>query len=89
MRLKNLLGVSLEELGRLVEAQDARAVLRREWHESDPAPERRREILTESLGHLDAQLALVRRRREELESLATELETRRQQVRRRLKEYGG
>ncbi len=89
MRLKNLLGVSLEELGRLVEAQDARAVLRREWHEGHPVPERRREILNESLGHLDAQLALVRRRREELESLATELETRRQQVRRHLKEHGG
>lgn len=89
MRLKDLLGVSLEELGRLVDAEDARALLRREWHEGDPAPERRREILTESLGHLDEQLALVRRRREELESLTTELEARRRGVRRRLQEHGG
>ncbi len=89
MRLKDLLGVSLDELGRLVEAEEARALLRREWHEGDPAPERRREILAEALGHIDEQLALVRRRREELESLASELEARRRKVRRRLTEHGG
>ncbi len=89
MRLKDLLGVSLDELGQLVEAEDARALLRREWHESDPPPERRREILNESLGHIDEQLALVHRRREELETLAAELETRRRQVRRRLQDHEG
>ena len=31
LRLKNLLGVSLEELKELVEAEEARAALRREW----------------------------------------------------------
>jgi DNA-binding transcriptional MerR regulator len=89
MRLRDLLGVSLDEVGRLVEAEEARALLRREWHEDDPAPERRREILAEALGHIDAQLALVHRRSVELEALATELEARRSKVRRRMKEHGG
>ena len=88
MRLRDLLGVSLEELGRLVEAEEARALLRREWHEDQPAPDRRREILAEALGHIDAQLALVHRRSVELEALATELEARRRKVHRRMKEHG-
>jgi DNA-binding transcriptional MerR regulator len=86
MRLKDLLGVSLEELARLVEAEDARSLLRREWHEQDPTSSRRREILAEALGHIDEQLALVRGRRAEIEKLASELENRRRTVRRRMKE---
>jgi DNA-binding transcriptional MerR regulator len=86
MRLKDLLGVSLEELTQLVEAEDARALLRREWHEQDPTTSRRREMLTEALGHIDAQLALVRRRHAEIKTLSSELETRRRRVKRRMKE---
>jgi len=88
IRLKELLGVSLEELRELVEVEEARASLRHEWHEQDPEPARRREILLEGLGHLERQLALVRRRRSELESLAGELEGRRRKLRRRLRELG-
>lgn len=83
IRLKDLLGVSLEELRELVEAEEARAVLRREFHASgDPA--RRDQILREALGHIDHQLELVRRRRAELERLEDELASRRRRVRRRL-----
>jgi DNA-binding transcriptional MerR regulator len=85
IRLRDLLGVSLEELRELVEAEEARAVLRREYRASDD-PERRAEILHQSLGHLDRQLELVRRRRAELDKLEQELTVRRRRVRRRLGE---
>jgi MerR family transcriptional regulator, repressor of the yfmOP operon len=88
MRLKDLLGVSLEELRELVEAEDARAELRRKYHESDD-PARRREILTEALGHIGNQLELVRRRQRELGALEDDLLARRRRVRRRLAEHGG
>jgi DNA-binding transcriptional MerR regulator len=86
LRLKDLLGVSLEELKTLLEAEEARAALRREWRESDPRPARRRQILEESLGHLDRQLELVRRRRADIDRLEEELTARRRRVRGRLKE---
>jgi DNA-binding transcriptional MerR regulator len=85
LRLKDLLGVSLEELRELVEAEEARAVLRREFHESED-PDRRREILHEALGHIAHQLELVRRRQRELKKLEDELLARRRRVRRRLDE---
>ena len=73
LRLKDLLGVSLEELKELVEAEGARAALRREWHGGVEDPVRRRQILDESLGHIARQLELVRRRREEIAKLEDEL----------------
>ena len=73
LRLKDLLGVSLEELKELVEAEDARAALRREWQSGVEDPVRRREILDESLGHIGRQLELVRRRRDEIATLEAEL----------------
>ena len=54
MRLKDLLGLSLDELRTLIEAQDARALLRDEWHHGTPSSARRRAILNESIGHIDA-----------------------------------
>jgi DNA-binding transcriptional MerR regulator len=83
IRLKELLGVSLEELHQLVEAEDARSELRRQFRESDD-PKRRGQILVEALGHIDRQLELVRRRKGELEKLEAELASRRRRVRRRL-----
>jgi DNA-binding transcriptional MerR regulator len=84
MRLKELLGVSLEELKQLVEAEDARAALRAEFERVEDAG-RRREILLEALGHLDSQLELVRRRAAELRRLEAELAARRRRVRARLR----
>jgi MerR family transcriptional regulator, repressor of the yfmOP operon len=86
LRLKELLGVSLDELKALLEAQEARAALRDEWHAGHPDASRRREILAESLGHLDRQLALVRRRRDEIAALEAELAGKRRRVGRRLRE---
>jgi MerR family transcriptional regulator, repressor of the yfmOP operon len=86
LRLKELLGVSLDELKELVEAEEARAALRDEWHHGEPDAGRRREILTASLGYLDRQLALVRRRRDEIAALEGDLAARRRRVLRRRRE---
>jgi MerR family transcriptional regulator, repressor of the yfmOP operon len=84
LRLKELLGVSLDELRELLAAEEARAALRDEWHTDVPDPARRHAILEEALGHIDHQLALVRGRRAEIERLEAELESKRRRVRRRL-----
>jgi DNA-binding transcriptional MerR regulator len=86
LRLKDLLGVSLEELKQLVEAEEARAALRREWHDGVEDPARRRQILEQSLELSDRQLNLVRRRRGEIAKLETELLARRKRVRELLRE---
>jgi DNA-binding transcriptional MerR regulator len=86
LRLKDLLGVSLEELKELVEAEGARAALRREWQEGVDDPVRRRQILDESLGHIAHQLDLVRRRRNEIAALESELLAKRKRVRSLLRE---
>jgi DNA-binding transcriptional MerR regulator len=86
LRLKGLLGLSLEELKELVEAEGARAELRREWHGGVEDPVRRHEILEESLGHIARQLDLVRRRRDEIAKLEAELVARRKRVRGLLRE---
>jgi DNA-binding transcriptional MerR regulator len=86
LRLKDLLGLSLEELKALVEAEDARAALRREWETGVEDPVRRRQILGESLGHIGRQLDLVRRRRDEISVLESELLNKRKRVQARLRE---
>jgi DNA-binding transcriptional MerR regulator len=86
LRLKQLLGVSLEELKELGEAEEARAELRREWRGGVEDPVRRRQILDESLGHIARQLELVRRRRDEIAKLEDELVSRRKRVRGLLRE---
>ena len=85
LRLRELLGVSLEELSELAAAESARASLRREWHEGIEDPVRQREVLEQALGHIDSQLALVRHRRDEIEKLSGELEAKRRRVRDRLR----
>jgi DNA-binding transcriptional MerR regulator len=86
LRLKDLLGVSLEELKELVEAEDARAALRREWHGGVEDPVRRRQILEQSQTYTALQLDLVRRRRNEIAKLEAELVARRKRVRGLLRE---
>jgi DNA-binding transcriptional MerR regulator len=87
LRLKHLLGVSLDELRDLVAAEDARAGIREEFRRTED-PERRADLLRQALAHLDRQLELVRRRRHELDSLEDELATRRARVTARLHEHG-
>jgi DNA-binding transcriptional MerR regulator len=85
VRLRDLLGLSLDQLKALLEAESARAELRREYRKTeDPADQHR--ILEQSLGHISTQLELVQRRRRELEKLERELTDKRKLVRRRLKE---
>jgi DNA-binding transcriptional MerR regulator len=86
MRLKNLLGVSLEELKTLLTAEEARAELRAQLRREDVVPERRRELLDEALGHIDRQLGLVRHRAVELAKLEHELCETRRRVKRKIRE---
>ena len=86
LRLKELLGVSLDDLKLLVEAEDARAALRAEWDAGGAADDggRRQEILREALGHVERQLALVEERRAEIDRLHADLAARRERLRARL-----
>jgi DNA-binding transcriptional MerR regulator len=85
MRLKDLLGVSLEELKTLLTAEEARAEVRAQLRRENVDPERRRELLTEALGHIDRQLHLVHRRAAELGKLEEELSETRKRVRRKIR----
>jgi DNA-binding transcriptional MerR regulator len=86
LRLKDLLGLSLEELKMLLAAEEARAEVRAQLRRGDVEPTRRRELLGEALGHLDRQLELVRHRAAELERLESELSETRKRVRRKIRE---
>jgi DNA-binding transcriptional MerR regulator len=83
VKLRDLLGLSLEQLSQLVEAETARAEIRREYRRTE-SPEQRRELLEQALGHIETQLELVRGRRRELEKLEHELVEKRREVKRKL-----
>ena len=85
VRLRNLLGLSLEQLSSLLEAESARAHLREELRHTESPAERRR-ILEQLDGHISGQLDLVRGRLRELTELAVELEDKQALVRRRIRE---
>jgi DNA-binding transcriptional MerR regulator len=84
-RLRDLLGLSLEQLKLVLEAETARAELRREYRETED-PEQRGRILEQLVTHLDTQIDLVRRRRADLEQLEQELTDRRRRARQLLRE---
>ncbi len=85
IRLRDLLGLSLDQLSQLLEAETARADLRREYEHAQ-APAERKRILEQSLEHISNQLELVRGRQRELSDLAGELEGRRKLVQQRIRE---
>ena len=85
IRLRDLLGLTLEELATLLEAETARATIRREIQQTDDPAEIRR-MREEALGHINTQLELVRRRRREIEQLESELLAKRRLVKQRLAE---
>jgi DNA-binding transcriptional MerR regulator len=87
VRLKELLGLSLEQLSQLLEAETARAEIRRELH-ATADPRRQHELLLQSEGHIANQLALVRGRLAELTKLEADLSERAARVRARLAELG-
>jgi MerR family transcriptional regulator, repressor of the yfmOP operon len=72
IRLRDLLGLSLDELVTLAEAEEARAALRDQWH-GDPSDEERLAILDQAIGLVHEQLDLVAARRAKLEEFAGEL----------------
>jgi DNA-binding transcriptional MerR regulator len=85
IRLRDLLGLSLDELSTLLEAEAARAEIRREIQLTEE-PAEQRHLREQALGHITTQLDLVRRRRRELEELESELVAKRRLVQRRLAE---
>jgi MerR family transcriptional regulator, repressor of the yfmOP operon len=85
VRLRDLLGLSLEQLSQLLEAETARAELRREYAATEDA-EARKGILTQSLAHIATQLELVRGRLHELTQLEAELVEKRRSVRGKLRD---
>ena len=85
IRLRDLLGLSLDQLAVLLDAETARAALRRELeHAEDPATIKT--LLEQALGHIGTQLELVRMRREALGQLEEELVAKRRRVNKRLAE---
>lgn len=72
IRLRDLLGLSLEELIGLAEAEEARAALRDQWAESASDTERTR-IVKAAIPLIERQLELVRARQQRLSEFADEL----------------
>jgi MerR family transcriptional regulator, repressor of the yfmOP operon len=88
LRLRDLLGLSLEDLRRVVEAEDARAALRREWQDTED-PATRLRIVEQALGHIAVQLELVERRQAALGQLERELHERQELLHQRRAELEG
>ena len=86
LRLKRLLGLSLDELRELSAAEAARAARQDEWRGGVEDPVRRRKILEEGLDYVERQRELLRRRRDELDELEQELVARRRRLRSQLRE---
>jgi DNA-binding transcriptional MerR regulator len=74
IRLRDLLGLSLEELVELAEAEDMRAGLRNQW-ESEPSDAERAQILRTAMPLVQRQLDLVHARQKTLGQFAREIET--------------
>jgi DNA-binding transcriptional MerR regulator len=82
VRLRNLLGLTLDELIALAEAEDVRAGLRDQWA-NDPSDAERLKIVEAAIPLVERQLDLVRARQEKLVEFAGELETRLRSLQRR------
>jgi DNA-binding transcriptional MerR regulator len=80
IRLRDLLGLSLDGLKRLAQAESARAGLRERWQHADD-PDEQAQILEQSLVHIGDQLKLVRARQAALERLENELTAKQRRVR--------
>jgi DNA-binding transcriptional MerR regulator len=85
IRLRDLLGLSLDQLSQLLEAESARAHLRGELAQTQDPAERKR-ILEELLTHISGQLDLVKTRLAELTDLAAELSDKQSRVTQKIAE---
>jgi len=72
IRLRDLLGLSLDELTALAETAEARAALRDRWADTTTDDERAR-IVREAIPLVERQLELVRARRRTLDDFTGEL----------------
>jgi DNA-binding transcriptional MerR regulator len=79
LRLRDLLGLSLEEIITLAEAEEARAALRDQW-EHDPSDADRLRIIDVATPLIERQLELVRARQKTLAAFARELNARLHQI---------
>ena len=79
LRLKTMLGLSLDELREVMAGEAARVERRRAWQESTDPVERER-LLGEATAHTDSLLELVQRRKAELETFEAELLARRARI---------
>ena len=82
IRLRDLLGLTLDELVALAEAEEARAALRNQWAESATDSERAR-IVEAAIPLVERQLELVRSRQERLSEFADELSEKLRSLRKR------
>jgi DNA-binding transcriptional MerR regulator len=87
IRLRDLLGLTLDELVTLAETEEARRALREQWHD-DPTDLERIEILDQAIELAQRQLKLLQTRREKLEEFAAELDEKLRRLRRQRRELG-
>jgi MerR family transcriptional regulator, repressor of the yfmOP operon len=85
MRMKDLLGLSLEELVEIAEAEGARAELRDQWADTTDDRERLR-IVDAAIPLVQRQLELVRARRQTLDEFAGQLDEKLKSLRARKRE---
>jgi DNA-binding transcriptional MerR regulator len=87
IRLRDLLGLTLEELVALAEAEEARAALRNQWAESATDKERAK-IVDAAIPLVERQLELVGARQDRLAEFADELSEKLRSLRKRQAELG-
>ena len=85
IRLRDLLGLTLEELVELAEAEEARAALRGRWADSTTDEERAR-IVEAAIPLVERQIELVQARQETLAAFADELRSKLTSLKRRRRE---
>jgi DNA-binding transcriptional MerR regulator len=73
IRLRDLLGLSLDELVELAEAEEARTMLRNQW-ENNPDDDERRRIVETATPLVERQLALLHARQKTIDQFTGELE---------------
>jgi DNA-binding transcriptional MerR regulator len=82
VRLRDLLGLSLEELLALAEVEEARKMLRGQW-EDDPSDAERTKIVKAAIPLVERQLELVRTRQQRLAEFSDELSDKLRRLRKR------
>jgi MerR family transcriptional regulator, repressor of the yfmOP operon len=82
VRLRDLLGLSLEELLALAEVEEARQALRGQW-DDDPSDAERTKIVKAAIPLVERQLELVRARQQRLGEFSDELSDKLRRLRKR------